>query len=189
MLCFVVDSEQLHYFRDPPLPVQRFIQPMEAYKGDNSLAKQFEQSRVTLLIAAKMLEKMRGNQKRHYKNRKSVHTFKVGDLVLLRKHNKDKLKWEPNYRITRLPHLWSAVDNQFTGRTKRCNVSDLKIKHPGEDWDLKPATIGRAARFVNHLDNLPDVDSKPDQTEDTVKSPPNKYHLRQCIKPPTKLDL
>ena len=120
---------------------------------------------------------MRENQKRHYKNRKSVHTFKVGDLVLLRKHNKDKLelKWEPNYRITRLPHLWSAVvEDQFTGRTKRCSVNDLKIKHPAEDWDLKPATIGRAARFVNHPDNLPDVDFKPDQTDDAVKSSTNK---------------
>ena len=165
---------------------------MEAYKGDNSLSKQIEQSRVSLSIAAKMLERMRENQKRHYKNRKSVHTFKVGDLVLLRKHNKDKLelKWEPNYKIIRLPHLWSAVvENQFTGRTKRCNVSDLKIKHPAEDWDIKPATIGRAARFVNHPDNLPDVDFKPDQTDDAVESPPNKYNLRQCIKPPTKLDL
>ena len=165
---------------------------MEAYKGDNSLAKQIEQSRATLSIAAKMLEKMEENQKRHYKNRKSVHTFKVGDLVLLRKHNKDKpeLNWETNYRIIRLPHLWSAVvENQFTGRTKRCNVSDLKIKHPAEDWDLKPATIGRAARFVNHPDNLPDVSFKPDQTNDAVKSPPKKYNLRQCIKPSTKLDL
>ena len=101
----------LLYFRDPPFPVHKLIKPMETYKGDNSLAKQIEQSRVTLSIAAKMLGKMRENKKRHYKNRKSVHTFKVGDLVLLRKHNKDKLelKLEPNYRITRLPHLWSAV--------------------------------------------------------------------------------
>ena len=58
---------------------------MESYKGDNDLGKQIEQSRVTLTIAAKMLEKMRENQKRHYKNRKSTHTFKIGDLVLLRK--------------------------------------------------------------------------------------------------------
>ena len=52
---------------------------------------------------------MRDNQKRYYKNRKSTHTFKVGDLVLLRKHNKDKLelKWEPNYRIIKLPHKMS----------------------------------------------------------------------------------
>ena len=30
---------------------------MEAYKGDNSLAKQIEQSRVSLSITTKMLEK------------------------------------------------------------------------------------------------------------------------------------
>ena len=87
---------------------------------------------------------MRDNQKRYYKNRKSTHTFKVGDLVLLKKHNKDKLelKWEPNYRIIKLPHKMSGiVENQFTGRTKRCNITDLKIKHPYEDWELKPATI------------------------------------------------
>ena len=80
---------------------------METYKGDNTLAKQIEQSRVTLSMAAKILEKMRKNQKRYYKNRKSTHTFKVGDLVLYQKHNKEKLdlKWEPNYRIIKLPHL------------------------------------------------------------------------------------
>ena len=46
---------------------------METYKGDNSLAKQIEQSRVTLSIAAKMLEKMRENQKRHYKQKVSTY--------------------------------------------------------------------------------------------------------------------
>ena len=99
---------------------------METYKGDNTLAKQIEQSRVTLSMAAKMLGKMRENQKRYYKNRKSTHTFKVGDLVLYQKHNKEKLdlKWEPNYRIIKLSHLWTAViENQSTGRTKRCNIS------------------------------------------------------------------
>ena len=112
----------------------------------------------------------------------SIHTFKVGDLVLLRKHNKDKLelKWEPNYRIIKVPHKMSAIiENQFTGRTKRCNITDLKIKHPYEDWDLKPATIGRAARSVSHPDNLPDIDFIPDETDDTVKTPGNRYNLRE----------
>ena len=63
------------------MPIHKLIQPVETYKGDNTLVKQIEQSRVTLSMAAKMLEKMRENQKR-YKNRKSTHTFKVGDLVL-----------------------------------------------------------------------------------------------------------
>ena len=89
---------------------------------------------------------MRENQKRHNKNRRSTHTFKIGDLVLLKKHNKDtlELKWEPNYRIIKFPSLWSAiVENQSNGRTKRCNIADLKIKHPSEDWGLQPGTVGR----------------------------------------------
>ena len=109
---------------------------MESYKGENNLGKQIEQSRVVLTIVAKMLGRMRENQKRHYKNRRSTHTFKIGDLVLLRKHNKEKLelKLEPNYRIIKFPSLWSAVvENQSNGRTKRCNIADLKIKLPSED--------------------------------------------------------
>ena len=195
----------LLYFRDPPIPIHKLIQPMESYKGDNSLGKQIEQSRVTLSIAAKMLERMRENQKRHYKNRKSTHTFKIGDLVLLKKHNKEKLelKWEPNYRIIKFPSLWSAiVEDQSNGRTKRCNIADLKIKHPSEDWELKPGTVGRAARFVNHPENLPDIDFvpdkihtpdknniKPNKADDIADNSHHKYSLRKSIKAPTKLDL
>ena len=46
-----------------------------------------------------MLERMRENQKRHYKNRKSTHTFKIGDLVLLKKHNKENLSLNGNLII------------------------------------------------------------------------------------------
>ena len=42
----------LLYFRDPPIPIHKLIQPMESYKGDISLGKQIEQSRVTLSVAA-----------------------------------------------------------------------------------------------------------------------------------------
>ena len=110
-----------------PYQFTKLIQPLEPYKGDDPLPKQIEKTQIALSIAVKWLGKKRENQKRHYKNRKSTHTFKVCDLVLLRKHNKDKLelKWEPNYRIIKLPHKMSAiVDNQFTGRTKRCNITD-----------------------------------------------------------------
>ena len=100
-------------------------------------------------------------------------------LVLLKKHNKEKLelKWEPNYRIIKFPSLWSAiVEDQSNGRTKRYNIADLKIKHPSEDWDLKPGTVGRAARFVNHPENLPDIDFVPDKihTQDKNNIKPNK---------------
>ena len=58
-----------------------------------------------------MLEKMKANQKRYYENRRSTQTSKVGDLVLVKKHNVDKmeLKWEPNYTIVKLSSAWSAL--------------------------------------------------------------------------------
>ena len=62
----------LRYFRDPPLPVHKLIQPMEAYKGDNSLAKQIEQSRVSLFIAAK-LENERKSEKALQEQEVSAH--------------------------------------------------------------------------------------------------------------------
>ena len=84
-------------------------------------------------MATKMLEKMRANQKRHYQNRRATQKLQVGDLVLLKKHNTDKmdLKLEPNYRVVELQSPWSAVvENQTNGKTKRYNIGDLKLKHP-----------------------------------------------------------
>ena len=69
----------------------------------------------------------------------------------------------------------------------------FKPKCPAEDWDIKPSSIGRAARFINHLDNLPDVDMIPNH-DMTVPSNPKdnvgtRYKLRKSIKPPTRLEL
>ena len=78
---------------------------------------------------------------------------------------------------------------------KRCNVGDLKQKHPSENWELKPSPIGRAARFVNHPDNLPEVDLKPNcetkttPTQDLKGIADKRYSLRKAIKAPKKLDL
>ena len=76
-----------------------------------------------------MLERMQANQKRHYQHHRATHKFQVGDLVLVKKHNADKMDlwWEPNYRVVRLKSPWSAmVGNQISGKTKCCNVGDLK---------------------------------------------------------------
>ena len=61
------------------------------------------------------------------------------------------------------------MEDQSNGRTKRCNIADLKIKHPSEDWDLKPGTVGRAARVVNHPENLPDIDFIPGRFISQIK--------------------
>ena len=34
----------LLYFRDPPLPIHKLIQPLEPYKGDDPLPKQIEKT-------------------------------------------------------------------------------------------------------------------------------------------------
>ena len=119
----------LLYDRDPPLPVQKLIKCVESYKGDNMLRKRIEQSSITLSVATKMLERMRANPKRPYQHQRATHKFQVGDLVLLKKHNADKmdLRWEPNYRVVRLMSPWSAVvASQMSGKSKRRNVGDLK---------------------------------------------------------------
>ena len=188
----------LLYNRDPPLPVQKLIKCIEPYKGDSTLGKEIEQLQITLSMAAKMLERMWANQKRHYQHCKATHKFFVGDLVLLKKHNADKmdLRWEPNYRVIKLKSLWSVlVENQISGKTKCCIICDLKAKNPLEDWTLQPSPIGRAARFINHPDNLPDVDISIDHdtTLDIQKSAAvqvdTRYNLRKSIKAPKRLEL
>ena len=145
-----------------------------------------------------MLERMWANQKRYYQHCKATHEFWVGDLVLLKKHNADKmdLRWEPNYRVIRLKSPWSVlVENQISSKTKCSNIGDLKAKHPSEDWTLQPSPIGRATRFINHPDNLPDIDISinHDMTPDVQKSPgvwvETRYNLRKSIKASTRLEL
>ena len=135
---------------------------MEPYKGDSTLGKRIEQLQITLSTVAKMLERMWTNQKRQYQHHKATHEFWVGDLVLL------------NYRVIRLKSLWSVlVENQISSKTKCCNIGDHKAKHPLEDWTIQPSAIGRATRFINHPENLTDVDIsiRHDMTLDIQKSP------------------
>ena len=84
------------YTRDPSIPIHKLIKLVEPYMGENTLGKRIEQSRDSLSIAAKVLQKIRANQKRYYKNRRPTHTFKVGDLVLLR--STMLIKWNSNGR-------------------------------------------------------------------------------------------
>ena len=75
------------------------------------------------------------------------------------------------------------------GNSRCCNVTDLKLKFPEEDWLLKADGVGRAAKFVNHLYNLPDIDLLPDEKDSEPNDKHKVYNLRLGIKSPTKLDL
>ena len=96
------------------------------------------------------------------------------------------MKWVPNYRVIKLTSAWSAiVENQTTGKSKRCNVGDLKLKHPPEDWQLKPCSVQRTAKFVNHPDNLPDIDPIPNHNKSLDKPDAgSKYNLRKISRDP-----
>ena len=86
---------------------------------------------------------------------------------------------------------WSVImENQMSGKTKSCSVGDLKPKHPTEDWTLEPSSVGRAAMFINHPDNLADVDILIDHDlpPDTQGNPEvgmdTRYNLRKSVKAP-----
>ena len=63
--------------RDPVLPLHKLIKVTTPYRGEISLGESIEQTRVTLSIAAKMLERMRKNQKRTYEGRKTITQIQV----------------------------------------------------------------------------------------------------------------
>ena len=75
------------------------------------------------------------------------------------------------------------------GKVKDATLVTSNLKHPSEDWELKPSSIGRAAKFVNHPDNLPDIDFSVDKPSDNQTGTEPNYNLRRAIKAPTKLDL
>ena len=133
------------------LTSHKLIKPTIPYRGNFDIGYKIEQSQIALTTAAKNLEKKRALQKKPYENRPSDHSFKVGDLVLLYKHNKDKLdlQWEPGYRIVELQSPWTAkITNKTTGEPKRVNVRDLRLKDPAEDWDLKAESMGREPNLL-----------------------------------------
>ena len=64
------------------------------------------------------------------------HKFQIGDLVIVKKHSKEKLKltWEPGYRIIDFPIKWSArVRIKESGEPLCCNAKDVKLKDHTED--------------------------------------------------------
>ena len=108
------------YNRDPPLPVQKLIKCIEPYNSENMLGKWIDQSWITFSMAAKMLERMQANQKRHYQYWRATNQSQGGDLVLLKKHNADKWTSDGNLtQVVRLTFPWSAVvENQINSKNK-----------------------------------------------------------------------
>ena len=109
-----------------------------------TIAQKIEQMQVTLTTAAKNLERQ-GNNKRSPP--RIDHPNIISKLVTLSlsKCNKEKLelKWESAYRIVGFPTKWTArVRNKESWKPKHCNIKDIKLKDPGEDWELRLKALG-----------------------------------------------
>ena len=92
------------------------------------------------------------------------------------------------------PTAWTAViEHTVSGRTRRCSVGDLQKKHPHDNWQLKASNVDRAAKFVNHPSNLPEVEYTVDKPDNCGKGndKPSKsgHNLRKSIKLKQRLDL
>ena len=72
--------------------MHKLIKPVRPYRGDITITQKIEQQKGALTTAAKMLGKKKEDQKKSSKNRPSHHNFQMGDLVHVKKQNKEKLE-------------------------------------------------------------------------------------------------
>jgi len=163
----------LLYGRDPCLPVHNLVMPQLRYLGDESHKLNLQDMRLAVSTAAKCLKK-----NRLFKHHKvsSIPDFRVGDLVLYKNHQPSQwdLKWHTGYRVINVINdRCVEIENQSSGRKRKCNISDLKHKLPAENWSPQTQFFGRRAVYVNDPDRLPDIELKPtdvtNHTNNTTK--------------------
>ena len=49
----------------------------------------------------------------------------------------------------------TCIENQATGKIRPCNIKDVVLEPIHELWNVNPE-FGRASKFINHPNNLPD---------------------------------
>ena len=150
----------LVYGRDPNLPLHQLLEPMQCFLGDPDLGKlHLETYRLVLAIAKKTLDENRftATQKTLAKDNPA---FQVGDCVYFKNKQLGKwdFKWRPRYRIVCIEHHghFIHIENQATGKTQSCNVTDIILEPPIEFWNID-TQFGRASCYINHPANLPTI--------------------------------
>ena len=140
---------------------------MQHFLGDPDSGKlHLETHRLALAIAKKTLDENRftATQKTNSRNNPA---FQVGDHVYFKNKQPGKwdLKWRPSYRIVRIEHNghFIHIENQATGKTRSCNVSDIILEPPVEFWNVN-TQFSQASHYINHPANLPTI-----QITDTPK--------------------
>ena len=149
----------LVYGRDGNQPLHQLFQPLTRFLGNpDSELLCLDQHRLSLSIAKKYLDDHRFLTAEKMTDRAEP-GFKVGDRVYFKNKTPGKwdLKWRAGYRI-----IWIAcegrylhIENQATGKIRSCNVKDIVLEPINELWNVNPE-FGRASKFINHPNNLPD---------------------------------
>ena len=150
----------LVYGRDPNLPLHQLLEPMQHFLGDPDLGKlHLETHRLALAIAKKTLDENRFTATQKTLARDNP-AFQVGDHVYFKNKQPGKwdLKWRPRYRIVCIEcnGHFIHIENQATGKTQSCNVTDIILEPPIEFWNID-TQFSRASHYINHPANLPTI--------------------------------
>ena len=157
----------LVYGRDPNLPLHQLLEPMQHFLGDPDSGKlHLETHRLALAIAKKTLDENRFTATQKTVSRDNP-AFQVGDHVYFKNKQPGKwdLKWRPRYRIVHIEcnGHFIHIENQATGKTQSCNVTDIILEPPVKFWNID-TQFSRASCYINHPANLPTI-----QLTDTSK--------------------
>ena len=130
---------------------------MQRFLGDPDLGKlHLETRRLALAIAKKTLDENRFTATQKTLARDNP-AFQVGDGVYFKKKQLGKwdLKRRPRYQIVHIEcngHL-IHIENQATGKTQSCNVTDIILEPPIKFWNID-TQFGRASHRIKHPANL-----------------------------------
>ena len=149
----------LVYGRDGNQPLHQLLQQLTRFLGDpDSGLLCLDQHRLSLSIANKYLDDHRFLTAEKTTDRAEP-GFKVGDRVYFKNKTPGKwdLRWRAGYRIVQIERkgCYLHIKNQATGKIKFCNVKDVVLEPICELWNVNPE-FGRASKFINHPNNLPD---------------------------------
>ena len=149
----------LVYGRDGNQPLHQLLQPLTRFLGNPDLGLLcLNQHQLSLSIAKKYLDDHRFLTAEKMTDRAEPE-FKVGDRVYFKNKTPGKwdLKWRAGYRIVWIERkgCYLHIENQATGKIRSCNVKDIVLEPISELWNVNPE-FGRASKFINHPNNLPD---------------------------------
>ena len=149
----------LVYRRDGNQPLHQLLQPLTRFLGDlDSELLCLNQHQLSMFIAKKYLDDHRFLTAEKTTDRAEP-GFIVGDRVYFKNKTPGKwdLKWRAGYRI-----IWIEckghylhIENQATGKIRSCNIKDIVLEPIRVLWNMN-LEFGRASKFINHLNNLPD---------------------------------